>query len=457
MFLSAIFPDMLQRMRGFMKIINGFSIDRITRDLSGAMWILARLPEDNSAATAIHRCFQREVWREISFRERLLACVALPFVPFVVAALVIVFTTLNGSAIKKRTGKGITRQMWEQIGLAARFAILSPWYYIFELHDDDKRKHAGEYLNRLETKAGLYLFLRDYNGGLSIPTERSTICIKDKARFMARCREFGIKTAPILLSVEKGEVTAVDWNGPGLPEIDLFVKPLYGQGGKNATRWDYLGSGKFRRNDGEIATEDQVLEGLRKASWQNIFLVQPRLVNHHEIADLANGTLATVRVMSCRNEQGGFEVTNAVFRMARNSAVIVDNFHAGGIAANVDIHTGELGRGACGAWGATADGWYERHYETHAQILQRKLPCWPELIELVQYAHARAFSDQVVIGWDVALLDSGPCLIEANKAPDLDIIQRIGNGPVGNERLGKLLAFNLRRTVETKYARAEVC
>ena len=440
-----------------MNIIGGFSLDRITRDLSGAMWIFARLPEDNSPATAIHRCFQREVWREITPRDRFVACAALPFVPFVIAALVMVFTTLNGSAIKKRTGKGITRQIREQISVAARFAILSPWYYIFELHDDDKRKRAGEYLNRLETKAGLYLFLRDHNGGLSIPAERSTVCIKDKARFMARCREFGIKTAPVLLSVEKGEVTAVDWKGSGLPEIDLFVKPLYGQGGKSAARWDYQGSGKYRRNDGEVATEAQILEGLREASWQSTFLVQPRLVNHHEIADLANGTLATVRVMSCRNEQGGFEVTNAVFRMARNSAVIVDNFHAGGIAANVDIHTGELGRGACGAWGATADGWYERHYETGAQILQRKLPCWSELIDLVQYAHGSAFSDQVVIGWDVALLDNGPCMIEANKAPDLDIIQRIGNGPIGNERLGKLLAFNLRRTVETKYARPEVC
>ncbi len=154
--------------------------------------------------------------------------------------------------------------------------------------------------------------------------------------------------------------------------------------------------------------------------------------------------------MSCRNEQGEFEVTNAVFRMAQNSTVVVDNFHRGGIAANVDIHTGELGRATCGAWGSTVDGWYEQHYETGAQILHRKLPCWPELIDLVRHAHGSAFSDQVVIGWDVALLDSGPCMIAINKAPDLDMIQRIGRGPVGNERLGKLLAFNLRRTVEAK-------
>lgn len=51
-------------------------IDRFTRDLSGAMWILARLPEDGSAATSIHRCFQREVWHEVEFRERLTMCMA---------------------------------------------------------------------------------------------------------------------------------------------------------------------------------------------------------------------------------------------------------------------------------------------------------------------------------------------------------------------------------------------
>jgi len=55
-----------------------------------------------------------------------------------------------------------------------------------------------------------------------------------------------------------------------------------------------------------------------------------------------------------------------------------------------------------------------------------------------------------VIGWDVALLDSGPCMIAINKAPDLDMIQRIGSAALGNERLGRLLAFNLRRAVEAK-------
>lgn len=435
-----------------MKIVGNISLDSLTRDLSGALWIFARLHEDGSAANCIHRCIQREVWREVNFGDRVVKWTALLFAPLVLAVLVVVFTSMNGRAIKKRTGKGVIQQIREQIELARHFAILPPWYYIFELHDDDKKLHASEYLNRFETKAGLYRFLRDNNGGLPVPPERSTDWIKDKARFRARCLEHGVATVPVLLNIAHAEVIAVDSALPELPECDLFIKPLHGQGGAKTARWKYLGAGRFQGNEGEIITRDELLDRLRLESRQRAFLVQPRLVNHKEITDLANGTLATVRVMTCRNEQGEYEVTNAVFRMARNKSAVVDNWHAGGIAANVDISTGELGRGTRGAWGATGDGWYEQHVETGTQILKRKLPCWPDLIELVQYAHASAFADQVVIGWDVALLDSGPCIMEANKAPDLDILQRAGGRPLGNQRLGKLLAFNLRRAVEARHA-----
>ncbi|SDY69910.1 Sugar-transfer associated ATP-grasp [Nitrosomonas sp. Nm33] len=430
-------------------------IDIITRDLSAAFLILSRLSDDGTTATLIHRYFQRELWTEISMADRLIMLAALPLVPFAIILLTTVFTVLNGFPIKKRTGKGIARQIYEQITLASRYAILSPWYYIFELHDDDKRERAGEYLNRFEMKGGLYKLLRKYNGGLPVPADRSTACIKDKSCLKARCSDHGIATTPILWIFEKGQIRKIDWQDEKLPEIDLFVKPLAGQGGGGTSRWDYVGSGQFRYNDGKIVTGDQLIEHLRQASERKTYLVQPRLINHREITDLANGTLATIRVMSCRNESDDYEVTDAVFRMARSAASVVDNYHAGGIAANVDIQTGELGRGTRGAWGIVADGWYERHPETNVPILHRRLPYWPELIHFVQHAHSRLFSDQVVIGWDIAILDTGPCLIEANKAPDLDIIQRTRSGPVGNGRLGELLAFNLRRTVVAKHALLE--
>lgn len=426
--------------------------DRIVRDLSGARWILSQLTEDDTAATSIHRYFRRIVWNESGLADRCIMLLVLPLMPILIIALTVVFTALNGYAIKKRMGKGMIRQAYEQIGVACRFAILPPWYYIFELHDDDKRLRANEYLNRFETKAGLYLFLRNNNGGLPVPAERTTQCIRDKTLFMAHCRKNGVTAAPILWVIKNKEIIPVDWDKSGFPEFDLFIKPLNGQGGRGTIRWDYLGDGQFLCNDGSRANGSQVLEILRQNSEHTAYIVQPRLINHPEIVDLACGALATVRVMSCRNETGDYEVTNAVFRMKRYADVIVDNYHAGGIAANVDIETGVLGAGTRGGWGVVTDGWYEEHPLSHTAIPQRKLPCWDTMVDFVQDAHNRLFPDQVVIGWDVALLENGPCLIEANKAPDLDIIQRAQKGPLGNERLGKLLAFNLQRTIETKYA-----
>src|SRR5215470_11317205 len=124
----------------------------IVRAGSGAILSWAFLPEDGSPSTFIHKCFRRELWRESGLGTRLELCAGVLAWPFVLPAVVGFFTWCNGAAVRKRTGKGIVRQMREQITLAARRAILPPWYYIFELHDDDKRRRAGEYLNRFETK-----------------------------------------------------------------------------------------------------------------------------------------------------------------------------------------------------------------------------------------------------------------------------------------------------------------
>jgi hypothetical protein len=128
---------------------------------------------------------------------------------------------------------------------------------------------------------------------------------------------------------------------------------------------------------------------------------------------------------------------------------VVDNFHAGGILAKVDLRTGVLGRATDGAMAlGPGTGWCERHPQTGGQILGRRLPFWPEVLDLARRAHATAFSDHVLIGWDIAILDDGPRLVEGNKGPDLDLVQRSHGEPLGNARFGQLLAYNLRRGLE---------
>ena len=365
---------------------------------------------------------------------RLLAALGL-WPPYLLGAMVRA-TWHNGAAIRQRTGKSIARQMREQVGVAIAHAIPPRWYYTFELFDDGKRHRAGEYLQRGETKRGVYAILKRTDG---VPLSPLT----DKVAFAARCHERDLRAVPVTLALEQGTFTPCGAGGVTLPKEDLFVKPNHGKGGRGAERWHYRHAGVYEANDGTTLSEAELVQHLRRLPFTEGLIVQPRRVNHPELAPLSNGALATVRIVTCRNERGGFEATNAVLRMAQGRNHVVDNFHAGGLAARVDLESGALG------WATDMGvrpgvGWRETHPDSGAQIAGRTLPYWPETLALVARVHA-AFSDRILIGWDVGLMPDGPELVEGNGAPDLDIIQRTHREPVGNARLGELLAFHLGR------------
>jgi hypothetical protein len=396
------------------------------------------LPDDGSPASFIHHCYSREVWRRRGLwvgPDLLAAVFVWPLITLIAMGR---STRLHGRAIKARTGKGIIRQLLEQLRVALVYSILPRWYYVFELYHDERRQQASPYLQRFETKRGIYTMLKKKRDATVLESP-----LADKVAFALRCREHNVAAVPVIVALQQGAYPQVSGCEPTLPPIDLFVKPNYGKGGRGAERWDYQTSGMYRGSDGTVLTEAELLERLKMRFAEMGCLVQPRVVNHPLIADLSNGALTTVRLMSCRNEQEGFEITNAVFRMAQGRNTVVDNFHAGGLAAAVDLRCGELG------WATDlglhcASRWWDTHPDTNARIIGRRLPFWYETLALVQRAHA-AFADRILVGWDVALLQDGPQLVEGNGAPDLDIIQRTHQVPLGNARLGQLLAFHLKQ------------
>jgi hypothetical protein len=381
---------------------------------------------DSSAAGLLHAFYLAELWRERSAWARLRLIAALCAWPAVTLATLAWFTWLDGDAIERRTGKSRARQVWEQLWLAAAHDVLPPWYYVFELFDDSKRQRAHEYLHRFETKGGLLRFVKRNHGGERTP-------LADKLEFSAWCAPHGIPTIPVLLAARRGEFLPeycpADGRDPQLPEIDLFVKPTKGRGGTGAQRWCWAGDGRYVDDAGNVSTPAELLALLLRISERGGCIVQPRVTNHPALADLCNGALSTVRVLTIENEQGAFEVTHAVLRMAVGANTTVDNFHAGGIAARVDLRTGHLGRAT--DIGLRPDiGWCDTHPDTHGKILGRRLPWWREICDLASRAHA-AFPDRVAIGWDIAILPDGPVVVEGNGGPDLDILQRCYGEPLG--------------------------
>lgn len=405
-------------------------------DCAPAM-LFRRDASPESSASLIHRTHTNLLWRGSKLRTARVLATALTGWPPYFAAAMLYATWLNGPAIRARTGKSIGRQLREELELGIVYGLPPRWYYTFELFDPAHRHRAGQYLQRGETKRGVYGMLKRASG---VPMSPLT----DKVAFAERCRVHGLPAVPVLLEITPGAFASKRVDKGLLPRVDLFVKPNHGKGGRGAERWDHVGEDVYRDAEGACLRGAELVQHLRRLPFESV-LVQPRRINHHDLRDLANGALATVRIVTCRNERGEFEATNAVLRMAQGPNHVVDNFHAGGLAARVDLRSGVLGE-ATDLGLRPEVGWQKSHPDSFARIAGRRVPLWSETLDLAIRAHT-AFSDRVVVGWDIGVLDEGPELIEGNGAPDLDIVQRTHREPIGDARLGNLLAYHLQRRV----------
>lgn len=377
----------------------------------------------------IRRAYARRYWRVRGWGQAFEIACAILLWPAAVGLGSLYLTLRNGLAVKRRCGRPLFRQWLDQLRFAWTRGILPPWYYIFALHDGDRARHAATFLNRCETKRGVFPALRE-------PEDR-TIEFDDKDLFARLCHARALPTVPVLAVAAKG---ALSWrDAQELPSADLFVKPVDGCGGKGAERWDYLGGLYYR--EGAKLTRAQLLERLKKRSGTRTLIVQPRVTNHRDMRVLSNGALCTMRLLTCLDERRAPEIVGAVCRMAVGDNRTVDNLHAGGIASRIDLASGELSK-ATDLGLSARTGWLDVHPDTRAIITGRTVPQWDAVRALALAAHA-ASRDHILVGWDIALLADGPCLVEGNGGPDVDIMQRHSRKGMMSGRFGALLAWHL--------------
>jgi hypothetical protein len=361
--------------------------------------------------------------------------------PLISLVLALHATRQYGRRYAQQTGVGRVAQFLSQVKLAVAYRILPQYYNIFALERPEMRRRAEEYVTRTETKSGIYRALKQRDN-----LDR-VVRINDKLVFSVFFAGNNIRAVPLVAAYRDG--ARVPEIGPAETprDVDLFVKPIEGRGGSGTEAWMVRSPGRYRSSHGAEKTLEQLLEHVAAKSVDGgEYLIQPRLVNHPDIADLTPGALSTVRLLTVLNERMEPEAVNAAFRMAISKTSPVDNFHAGGIAAAVDMRTGTLGRAS--GLGLGGDfSWLEKHPLTGGTILGRRLPDWEAAKALAVAAH-RLLAPRIVVGWDVGFLADGPCLVEGNVGPDLDIHQRAELRPIGNARYGELLAVHMERRLK---------
>lgn len=397
---------------------------------------IAMLPDPVGPSDRIHHAYGRFAWRSMRARHvAVVAALALVW-PVIFAAMTLMFTRRVGPAVAAATGKGVLRQICEQLYLAATYSIPPDKYYVFELFRDERRARANDYILRYELKGGLHNLMHFHTKQVSGASSKSDL--KDKLSFTRRCRAAGVDAPVVLLYLDAdGNAVPEGQNDVGLPRTDIFIKPAKGKGGRGCEKWGYH-DGRYIGPDARTLDEAGLVAHIvALANQRGRYLVQECLHNHVAMRDL--GELTSLRVTSCKTEDGDFEATNATLKLALGGSG-VDNFHQGGAVAKVDMASGQVGP-ASDSWLKRPCVWHDHHPTTKAPIAGRILPYWHDTVQLVEMAH-RLFPDRIMLGFDVAITDRGPVVIEGNVQSGCDMIQRTHDEPVGRQRLGELLAHH---------------
>lgn len=175
----------------------------------------------------------------------------------------------------------------------------------------------------------------------------------------------------------------------------IIVKPLDSSGGKGIEKFTYVNEEESKKLYDTLVKNNQLL-------------VEDCIKQHKDMDKLYDKSVNTLRIFTFVKD-GKSHFLQAVLKIGNGG--VIDNFSSGGMYTYVD----ENGTAFVEAIDQ-ADNIFYTHPISNTQIVGFKVPMFKEAVELVKEA-ATVIPEVAYVGWDVAIGENGPEIIEGNCFP----------------------------------------
>ncbi len=311
---------------------------------------------------------------------------------------------LSGVRQAKKSGKGMLSMIWEVAQLRLGQGQLRPdEYFMYELYDDAryskeaKRTFLSEQGKQLESPWGIVAkdkpLMTAMLQGLGLPVPE-TQAIMHSTRTFANAMPLRNRAAFCRFLREQAD-------------YPIFGKPFDTAGSVGTAKINGYDSHRDAVILGEklIPVEGfaEMVEGLGRA-----YIFQTLMLPHPEIAKIIGPSVSSVR-MFVFSDETGCDVFRAAWKIPA-SANAADNFwRIGNMLAGIDGETGRIVK----TMQRTAGGLepIDAHPATGVSFTDLVFPQWDEMKATV-LAAAINLPGCCFQGWDVALTDRGPVLVE---------------------------------------------
>jgi hypothetical protein len=141
---------------------------------------------------------------------------------------------------------------------------------------------------------------------------------------------------------------------------------------------------------------------------QSGYLIQTRLEPHPKIAEVVGNQLSTVRMFVLVDDEGP-TLLRASWKIPSGESVADNFWRSGNMLGGIDVETGRVIRVLLRNVGGTVE--IDKHPKTGTSFSSLVFPEWSQMRDMVMRGAAAVPSCHFQ-GWDVALTDRGPVLVE---------------------------------------------
>ena len=169
--------------------------------------------------------------------------------------------------------------------------------------------------------------------------------------------------------------------------------------------------------------------------FSQAFIFQEVILQHESLNKINSFSANTLRIVTYKSKENKVEILSGFIRLGRKGA-IVDNAHAGGIVVSFNKETGKMSYEGLQLID-NGGGLFYKHPDTGIVFDNFLIPYFNQAKEIV--VEASKLLKFPLLGWDVAITQNGPVIIEVNHDFHLFLSDRMENGLKKNPTFSKLL------------------
>lgn len=315
-----------------------------------------------------------------------------------------------------------------------------PFYYFKYLYREDITNYK-DYLSTKECRR--IQFYPDYH------KDKYISIMADKLKFSIFCSENNLPV-PKLISHNSNSHFFYDEDKFNINNIEdligffnhvfqksdlksIFIKPLSLFGGE----------GCFKVNKSTLH------EDLKKnyiSLLENDCIHEEVIIQHAAINKIHSDCINSIRIETYIDKVGTIHNLSGLMRFGVGNNVI-DNSHAGGFFVSINLETGILGN-IGHQFAEFGGGELIKHPDSNFIFEGFKLPFFKEICDLT--IKATTYLPDRYIGWDIAISEKGPVIIEANERTNVSGADHAFGGylkhPLFKEIISETKHYNLKKT-----------